>query len=96
MFFGDCYKSKNILKNNPDPKLKEVFISENQSPAMKDIMNECKILYEQKLISSYRFINEFILIKVNRGFHESTNIIYHMNDLDFLYEDDDIDFQYTK
>ena len=82
----DCLRKKKLLKDSTDIEAQKCFITDNTSPAMKDILNECKTLQQDKLIISAWSYNGSIRIKFNNGFNDITRKIYHLHDLDFLYD----------
>ena len=85
----DCFRKKKLLKEHHDPVVNSCFVSENLSPAMKEIMDECKALQHDNLITSVWSFNGIIKIKFNNGFEVNTRKIFHLNDLDFLYNSED-------
>ena len=90
-----CLRNKKLLKDHNDPLVSSCFISENLSPAMKEIVEECKSLQQDKLITSVWSYNGSIKIKFNNGFEERTRKIFHLNDLDFLYINEDKNEDYS-
>ena len=91
----DCFRKKKKLKESDNAEAKKCFISENLSPASKEILNECKTLQQDNIINSVWTYNGNILIKFNNGFGDNTRKNFHLNDLDFLYNNDNDDF-YSK
>ena len=81
----DCFRKKKKLKESDNAEAKKCFITENLSPANKEILNECKTLQQDNIINSVWTYNGNILIKFNNGFRDYTRKILHLNDLDFLY-----------
>ena len=68
----DCFRKKKLLKEQNDPLVNSCFISENLSPAMKELMVECKSLQQDNLITSVWTYNGSIKIKFKNGFEETT------------------------
>ena len=79
---------KKLLKDNVDVEVKHCYITENISPSMNEIIMECKSLQNENIINSVWTFNGNILIKYNNGFGEKTRKIFHISDIDFLYEDE--------
>ena len=59
------------------------------SPAIKEILAECKTLQQDNIINSVWTYNGNVCIKYNNGFSDNTRKIFHLSDLDFLYNDND-------
>ena len=44
----DCLRKKKLLKDSLDAEVQKYLITEHISPAMKEILNECKTLLQQE------------------------------------------------